>query len=377
MIEILILILALIGALFAWVIISARRSMGYIFCNATISAWEARLLSEARLIELADVARIVNIFSALDETEYRPQLTEVEKGEETDMGTVERALRENLNTRYRELINMVPEDRRSTVVKVLQRTDLWNLKTLITMIHEKVPPERRIQELIPSPTMPRERLEMLASAKDLDGLLEFMKGSEFFDAISGALGDYEKQGLIALLSALDKHYYTSLRKDALAKRTQRSILKTMICQEIDLVNIKMILRLKQEGVPPEDIDKHLIRPSHELTEAMLKAMIMAEDVRSAIHMIHITTYGKILAGALPKIEEQGISAAERALDEAYLKLCRWFEFTQFFSIAPVISYIHLKENEMKNLRAIIRLKADGVEPQKIKEKIVRVPKIEF
>jgi len=377
MIEILILILALIGALFAWVIISARRSMGYIFCNATISAWEARLLPEARLIELADMPRIVNIFSALDETEYRPQLAEVEKGEETDMVAVERALRENLNTRYRELISMVPEDRKSTVMKVLQRMDLWNLKAIITMIHEKVPQERRLQELISSPTMPRERLEMLASAKDLNGLLEFLKGSEFFDVISGALGGYEKHGLIALLSALDKHYYTSLRKDALAKRAQRSILKAMIGHEIDSVNIKLILRLKQEGVPPEEIDKHLIRPSHELTEAMLKAMIMAEDVRSAIHMIHITTYGKILAEALPKIEEQGISAAERALDEAYLKLCRWFEFTQFFSIAPVISYIYLKENEMKNLRAIIRLKADGLEPQRIKEKIVKVSKIEF
>jgi len=104
---------------------------------------------------------------------------------------------------------------------------------------------------------------------------------------------------------------------------------------------------------------------------------MAEDVRSAIHMIHITTYGKILAEALPKIEEQGIPAAERAIDETHLKLCRWFEFTQFFSIAPVISFIHMKENEMRNLRAIIRLKADEVEPQKIKEKIVKVPKIEL
>jgi V/A-type H+-transporting ATPase subunit C len=377
MIEILILILALVGALFAWVIISARRSMGYIFCNATISAWEVRLLPEARLIELAETPRIVNIFSALDETEYRPQLAEVEKGEETDMVAVERALRENLNTRYRELISMVPKDRRSTVMKVLQRVDIWNLKAIITMIHEKVPPERRLQELILSPITPRERLEMLASAKDLNGLLEFLKGSEFFNVISEALGDYEKRGLTALLSVLDKHYYTSLREDALAKRAQRSILKAMIGYEIDSVNIKLILRLKQEGVPPEEIDKYIIRPSHELTEAMLKAMIMAEDVRSAIHMIHITTYGKILAEALPKIEEQGIPAAERALDEAYLKLCRWFEFTQFFGIAPVISYIYLKENEMKNLRAIIRLKADGLEPQRIKEKIVKVPKIEF
>ncbi len=377
MIEVLIFIFALIGTLFAWVIISARRSMAYVFCNATISAWEARLLSEVRLIELADAPRIVNIFSALDETEYRLQLAEVEKGEGADMVLIERALRENLNVRYRELISMVPKERRATVLRVLQRVDLWNLKALITMIHEKVPAERRLQELVPSPTTPRERLEMLASAKDLDELLEFLKGSEFFDVISGALGDYEERGLIALLSALDKHYYTSLWKDVLAKRAQRSILKAIVSYEIDLINIKLILRLKQESAPPEEIDKYLVRPSHELTDAMLKAMIMAEDVRSAIHMIHITTPGKVLADALPQIEVQGIPAAERALDESYLKLCRWLEFTQFFSIAPVISYICLKENEMKNLRAIIRLKADGVEPQKIKEKIVRVPKIEL
>ncbi|MDI6642480.1 MAG: V-type ATPase subunit [Candidatus Hodarchaeaceae archaeon] len=377
MIEVLIFVLALIGAMFALVIISARRSMPYVFCNATISAWEARLLSEARLMELADAPRIVNIFSALEDTEYRPQLAEVAKGEEVDMVAVERALRENLNARYRELIAMVPEQRKGTVLRILQRVDLWNLKALITMIHNKIPKEQRLQVLLSSPTMPRERLEMLTSAEDLKGLLEFLKGSEYFDVISAALEDYEKRGLIALLLALDKHYYKALWEDVLAKRAQRSILKAIIGYEIDSVNIKLILRLKHEGTPPDEIDKYLVKPSHELTDVMLKAMVTAEDVRSAIHMIHITTPGKILAEAMPQIEEQGISAAERALDEVHLKLCRWLEFTQFFSIAPVVSYINLKENEMRNLRAIIRLKADGAEPQKIKEKITRVAKIEL
>jgi len=377
MTEALIFIFALIGALFVWVIISARRSIGYIFCNATISAWEARLLSEARLMELAEASGIVNIFPALEDTEYRPQLAEVTKGGEVDMIAVERALRESLNVRYRELVTMVPKERRETVLRVLQRVDLWNLKALITMIHNKVPKEQRLQELIPSPTMPPERLEMLASAEDLNGLLEFLRGSEQFDVISAGLGDYEKRGLIALLSALDKHYYTSLWKDVQAKRAQRSILNAMVGYEIDSVNIKLILRLKREGAPPDEIDRYLVRPSHELTDAMLKAMITAEDIRSAIQMIHTNTHGKVLSEALPQIEEKGISAAERALDEAYLKLCRWFGLTQFFSIAPVISFICMKENEMRNLRAIIRLKADGVEPQKIKEKIMRVPKIEL
>ncbi len=376
MIEILIFIAALIGAMFAWVIISARRSMAYIFCNATISAWEARLLPESRLMELAEAPALTNVFSSLEETEYRPQLADVAKGE-VDMVKVERALRESLNARYRELLAMVPEERRGTIIKMLQRVDLWNLKAIVTMIHNKVPKERRLQELLPSPTMPKERLEMLVSAEDLNELLEFLKGSEYFDALSAALVDYGRRGLVALLSALDKGYYTALWNDVVAKRAQRSVLKAAVGYEIDSVNIKLILRLKQEGAPPEEIDRYLVKPSYELTDAMLKAMVTAEDIRSAIHMIHITTYGKVLSEAIPQIEARGLPEAEKALDEAQLRICRWLGFTKFFSIAPVVSYVSQKENEGRSLRAIIRLKADGVESPRIKEKITRVLKVEL
>lgn len=378
MIEVLLIIFLLIGALFAMVIFNARRSMAYVYCNATLSAWEARLLSEARLMELADAPRVTNIFAALDDTDYRPQLAEVPRVEEgVDMLTVERALRENLNARYRELMGMVPKERRETVARVIGRVDIWNLKAILTAIHNKVPKEKRLEGLISSPTLPRERLEMLASAESFEQLFEFLKGSEYFDVLSEALKEYETLGLIALLSALDKHYHISLWKDVLSKRAQRSILKAMVGYEIDALNIKLILRLKREGASPEEIDKYLVLPPHELTDAMLKAMITAEDIRSAINMIHRTVYGQILLEALPQIEAQGLRAAEKVLDEAHLKICRWLALTKFFSIAPVLSYIYLKENEMRNLRAIIRLKADKVESQKIKETIAKVSKIEL
>lgn len=378
MIDVLVAIFLLIGTLLYLVIYNARRSLAYIYCNATLSAWEARLLSEARLMELADAPRVTNIFAALDDTDYRPQLSEVPRVEEgIGMPMVERSLRENLNARYRELLGMVPQERKETVARVIGRVDLWNLKAIITAIHNKVPKERRLEELIPSPTLPSERLEMLASAESFEELLEFLKGSEYFDVLSGALKEYETRGLIVILLALDKHYYTSLWKDVRSKRAQRSVLRAILGYEIDALNIKLILRLKQEGAPPEEIDKHLILPPHELTGAMLRAMITAEDVSSAINMIHRTIYGQILLKAIPQIEAQGNLAVEKTLDEMHLKICRWLALTRLFSIAPVFSYIYLKENEMKNLRAIIKLKADKVETQKIKETIVKVSKIEF
>ncbi|GAI15613.1 unnamed protein product [marine sediment metagenome] len=117
------------------------------------------------------------------------------------MVAVERSLRESLNVRYRELLGMVPKERKETVERVMQRVDLWNIKALVTAIHNKIPKEKRLEELMPSPISPRERLEMLASAENFEALLEFLKGSEYFDVLSTALEDYEKRGLIALLTA--------------------------------------------------------------------------------------------------------------------------------------------------------------------------------
>lgn len=377
MIEVLVVIFGVIGFFFALVIFHARRSMAYVYCSATISAWEARLLSEARLMELVDAPGVVNIFAALDDTDYRPQLTGIQREGGVDMVEVENAFRDNSNARYLELLKMVPKKRKETIRRVLQRAELWDLKAIVTAIHNKTPKEERLKELTPSPTIPRERLEMLASAENFEQLLEFLKESEYFSVLSEALREYEERGLIALLSALDRHYYTSLWREVLRVKAQRSILMSLVGCEIDVVNLKLILRLKREGVKPEEIDRYLIRPSHMLTEGMLRAMVVAEDIRSAVDAVSRTPYGKILLEVLPQIEAQELSAAERALDEIQLKVFRWLALTQLFSIAPVLSYIRLKENEMRNLRAIIRLKADKVEPQKIKGTMVKVPKIEL
>ncbi len=377
MIEVLVVIFGMIGFFFALVILHARRSVAYIYCSATISAWEARLLPEARLMEIADAPGVVNIFAALDDTDYRQQLAGIQREGEVNMVEVENAFRDNSNARYLELLKMVPKERKETIRRVLQRAELWDLKAIVTAIHNKTPKEERLKEFMLSPTIPRERLEMLASSENFEQLLEFLKESEYFSVLSEALKEYEERGLIALLSALDRYYYTSLWRDVLRVKAQRSVLMSLVGCEIDIVNLKLILRLKREGAKPEEIDRCIIRPSHMLTEGMLRAMVIAEDIRSAVDVVSRTPYGKILLDALPQIEAQGLFATERALDELQLKVFRWLALTRLFSIALVLSYFYLKENEMRNLRAIIRLKTDKVEPQKIKETIVKVPKIEL
>jgi vacuolar-type H+-ATPase subunit C/Vma6 len=138
------------------------------------------------------------------------------------------------------------------------------------------------------------------------------------------------------------------------------------------------LRLKREGAPPDEITKYVILPSHQLTEEMIKSMIIADDIPSAIEVIWGTAYGPVLHEVLPEVEATGsLLPAERALDEGLLRVCKRVAIVHPFSIGPALAHIHLKETEVRNLRTIIKLKADKVEPEKIKETLVRVPKIEL
>ncbi len=372
------LIFAIIAIPFALILVHARRIMPYIYCSAKISAWEARLLPEPRLREFADSAKVVNILAGLDDTDYRPYLSDIPRVENVDMMAVERALKKNLVERYQELLKIVPEERRATVEKLVQRIDLWNLKTLLTAIHNKIPKEKRVEEMLPSPTFPPERLKLLASAENFKEVLEYLRETEYFDVLSTALEDYEKRGLVALLSALDKHYYTSLWRDVLSKKTQKQILKAVVGCELDVVNLKLILRLKRERATPDEITKYVILPSYQLTEEMIRSMIIADDIPSAIEVIWGTTYGPVLHEVLPEVEATGsLLPVEKALHEGLLRVCKRVAIVRPFGIGPVLAHIYLKETEVRNLCAIIKLKADKVEPEKIKEMLVRVPKIEL
>lgn len=374
----LMLVFALMGFFLVLIVVHAKRTTPYVYCSAKISAWEARSVPESRLLEFADAAKVTNVLAGLDDTDYGPYLKDIPRLEKIDVIAIERSFKMSLSERYRDLLAMVPREGKGVIAKLIQRIDLWNLKALLTAIHNKLPKEERMKDLIPSPTLPTHRLELLASAETLEEFLKYLEGTEYFEVASKALQAYEKLGLIALTSALDKHYYSSLWAEALKVRHQRQILKTVIGYEIDAVNIKLILRLKKEGVAPDEIDKFVIRPSHELSEETLRSMILAENVSASVEAISHTRYGPILAEAMPLLESTGsLLAMEKSLDEGLLRICKWMSIVKLLSLAPVLFYIYMKEAEVKNLRTIIRLKADGVEPERIKELLVRVPKIEL
>jgi len=360
------LVFLLVGFFFLMVALHARRVVGYLYPAAAVSTWEARLLPESRLLELADARGAEEILSSLGEEYPLPPTM--------DPRELEVALRGASSRRYAEMLGMVPEEARGVVRRLLAWTEIWNLKSLLTSLHLGLPREERRRYLLPSPTLSQERLELLASAESLEQLLEFLRESEYHGVLSAHLEEYRREGLFPLLHALDRHHYTRLWEEVRGMKGQRSVLVPLVGFELDALNLRLLLRLRREGVPPEKVEP-LLLPGHQLTGERLRELLLASDLRSWLELLP-PSYVRILAPLLPQLEEGDLYALERALEEEHLRLCRWMALTRPFTLAPLYSYLKRREAEVRNLHLLLRLKLEGMEPQRIKEKLVRVPALE-
>jgi len=356
----LLLVLLLIGSFFAAVVLHARRMVGYLYPCAVVSTWEARLLPEPRLMELAE-AGMEEALSLGEEYPLPPT---------TDPRELELALRASSSKRYAELLELVPEEAREVMRRILAWEEVWNLKSLLTSLHLGLPREERKRYLLPSPTLPQERLELLVSAETPEQLLEFLRGSEYWEVLSTHWEEYRREGLFPLLHALDRHYYTRLWEEVRRLRSQRSVLVPLVGFELDALNLLLLLRLRRAGVPPERIEP-LLFPSHELGREKLRELLLASDLRSLLELLP-PSYAFLLS-LLPQLEGGDLSGLERALKEEHLRRCRWMALTHPFTLAPLYFYVKRREVEVRNLNFLLRLKLEGRDPQLIKEGLWRVP----
>lgn len=362
----------------AYIFYRAKNLIPYVHSAAKVSAWRANLISESRLDELAESPKTKQVFNVLEDTGYQSYISQISLEGEIDVDEVEEQLHSFLNDRYGEVLEIAPEERRGVIEKAIGITNLQNLEGVTIGKSEKISEDKLEKIVRSSPTFSEEKLEMLSSAENIERLLDYLEGSEYYDPLSEALDErYEEEGISSLLRALDKTYYQTLWEDVTGKKAQRSVLKDIIGTKIDMMNIKLLFRLKKEETPPEKIAEFML-PLYRLSEDQIKEMASAEDLQSAAEVLVDTTYGSPVQESLNRFEETGsLYDFEKILDEEFLTICRRISINQPFTLASILTYVYLTEIEVRNLRTIIGLKTEEVEPEEIKNNLIRRRKIEF
>ncbi len=369
--EIVALILGLVAAGAGAVANSARRVAPYAFPMAKIRAWEARMLDEAKIEALSQSASLHSLVLGLKGTDYE---SEVEESIET-VEQLESALNRHLLGTYTEIFALVPKECVPFMKKFAERLDLANLRLVIRAASGAVERDVAIAYLGEGMVFSKARLEVMATSEGTRDLIKQLSETEYYQQLKRYLepGEYDP---LDLIRAVEQSYYTSVWKKTtdMGKRNG-GIARTILGREVDLINLKLVLRLKRAGVQADLMVKNLVPIEADLRLDVLRDCARSETVEGIRTVLSRTPLKSTLVPLLSSAGED-IAHAEKLLDESLLNFCKGISLFKPLTIATPLAYLYAKHAEVRNIRVLARGIADRVPGVEMKRILLRSARLE-
>lgn len=211
-----------------------------------------------------------------------------------------------------------------------------------------------------------ETLEALTDSETVQDVVAGLEGTEYAQVLEDALSEYGETGMVLPLeAALDRYYLENMMRAVGSPSDDNTkLLHTYFGTQVDISNIKIILRAKADGLSYDDISPYMIQEGYQLREWKLKDLMEAEDVSGVISGLEGTDYGPMLSEALSEYSATGsISVFERVLEENLNRMARNFALKKPFGVGPMIGFLSRKEVEVRNLKVIARSKREPGFPE--------------
>ena len=349
---------------------NARSATPYAFLMAKTRAWEARMLSDAKMESLAESSSIESLISELRGTDYESDLEGAGNAEE-----VELSVNHHLFRIYRELLGLVPKRCASFVRKFSERLELGNLKLVIQAVSGGVDRDLAMAYLSDGMVFSRERLEVMAKAEDIEELIRQLSETEYYRELERYLepGEYEASELVR---AVEHSYYMSLwrRAEGMGRRN-RKIARTIVGREIDLANLKLILRLNVVGAEPDIIMKNIIPIEADLKLETLRMCAQADSIEGVKTIVSNSPLKSVLVPLLSPTGDD-VAEIEKLFDESLLNFCKVMSLFKPLTIATPLAYLYEKHAEVRNLRTASRGVGDGIPSGELKKILLRSARVE-
>jgi V/A-type H+-transporting ATPase subunit C len=164
---------------------------------------------------------------------------------------------------------------------------------------------------------------------------------------------------------IDKALYDDMRE--LATAMNDDFLKNYLVTSIDLINIKILVRLMKIKAEGKTLAEALL-PGGKLGIDFIESLF-AGSLQEVVEALERTPYQPVVAAGLSKwISSGSPEAFEKAVDNYLLELAKVGRMKPFGS-EPIIGYLLARENEIKVLRIILVGKINGISSDMIRERL--------
>ncbi|MEM2131181.1 MAG: V-type ATPase subunit [Candidatus Woesearchaeota archaeon] len=313
-------------------------------------------------LELSEITKF------LQEQNYNQEINELGlkyKG----LKLIELSLNKNLTRVLSKLREISDESIKPLVDLYLKRYDFYNLKTLIRAKNSNMKFEEIEDLLIPLGSLKYNFLKKIYN-KSIKYILLDSKIVNLND-LKDALNKFEnpqeeKKDLSEIENILDFYYYNETIKLVKKISTQGQLFKEFFEYEIDLYNIKLILKKIAFNLENKTIEKYIIRNLKKLTELELNNLLKTENYETFLNIFKKTFYGKIFA-----LTDFNLLKYETEFENFLLKKRNLLLHQNPLSVDTILGFMFQKETEIKNLKVIVKSKSLQLD-QEYYEKLIVV-----
>ena len=364
--AIVLLAFVVIGAII--VIVASRPILDiypYLQPNARVRARKGRLFDEKQISELVDANNVDDVTNYLrGSPDYAEHLDEY---------PLEKALDVQLGETYDMVARLAPSSVQSSFKVLSKQSDIDNIKSLLIAKEAGLDKEATEELLIPAGSL-YEDISRLSDAETVTDVVAGLDGTEYAPVLEEVIPQYENTGMVLPFeSALNKYYLEKLLKSTESPADENTqILYSYIGNQVDVANIKLILRAKADGLDYDAISPYMISNGYQLREWKLKDLMESQDVTGVISSLEGTKYADVLTELLPEYNETGsVAIFEKALDKFLVDSAKSASMKKPIGIGPIIGYLSQKEVEIRNLKVIARAKREADFPvSRLREMLV-------
>jgi V/A-type H+/Na+-transporting ATPase subunit C len=355
----------------------ASRATGkdYGYANARIRGMKSHLLSRAFLDELIVAQDLGQFIQPLMDTDYAGDLDEaLIRGR--DAAAVDEALKNNMVRTYQKVLGFLNQEASFILTTLLGRWDVFNLKTIVRGKQMHLVQGEIDEGLLAAGQLSSVDLLALAKAEDIKGLVDLAStwGLPYAHALREGYGQFMASGDLAQLElALDRHYADWARERLQKSRANITMARKILGIQVDTMNLVTVMRFQKADHESFKPEQFFLEGGAAIHLPLYVELASLSDVDQVLDRLRGTPYGKLLDDVAVKfIEANSISVFERALEDYLMRRALNLGVGDPLGIGVGISYLWAKQNEITNLRIIVKGKSVGMPLERVRGELILV-----
>ena len=330
------------------------RQGNYAYACARVKARKKFLLSRDIYSRLL-VMDVYEIGRFLGETQYRDEMTYY-ASRYSGADLVEVAVTRNLAETYSDILSFTTGRLRGMVGNYLRRWDTFNVKTILRGKVSGAEIEEVIDTIVPAGAFSEAYLKSLITMESTRAVVEELSKHPSLRITPEIERDVVEGGkLAAFEDHLDMMMYSDLLDVIEPTSNATVLLRDFIRREIDVTNLKLLLKLKAEDLSEDKIQKYLIPGGMEFKIERLRGMAQSGGVEQILEELEKSSMYDIIKPSIDQFkEDRKLSGLTIALDKALIRTAEKFGRFYPLSVLPVIDYMIRKKIEVDNIRIIAR-----------------------